>query len=64
MEVLAQVRAHGVPVPARAHEVGDRLMVELLVPIRGVALGQAVVLYDGTKVLGSATIDATSRMKP
>ena len=64
VEVLAQVRAHGVPVPARAHEVGDRLIVELMVPIRGVALGQAVVLYDGTKVLGSATIDATSRMKP
>lgn len=61
VELLAQVRAHGVPVPARAHEAGGRLIVELLVPIRGIALGQAVVLYDGTRVVGSATIDATTR---
>ncbi|MGR7002656.1 tRNA methyl transferase PRC-barrel domain-containing protein [Yinghuangia aomiensis] len=29
-------------------------------PMRGVAPGQAVVLYDGTRVIGSATIDGTS----
>jgi tRNA U34 2-thiouridine synthase MnmA/TrmU len=28
--------------------------------LRGVAPGQAVVLYDGEVVLGSATIDTTS----
>ncbi|CAB4996546.1 unannotated protein [freshwater metagenome] len=37
------------------------MMVELLVPIRGIALGQAVVLYDGTRVVGSATIAVTTR---
>jgi tRNA-specific 2-thiouridylase len=61
VELLAQVRAHGVPVPARAYAHGDRMMVELLVPIRGIALGQAVVLYDGTRVVGSATIAVTTR---
>jgi tRNA-specific 2-thiouridylase len=39
----------------------ERLIVHLEVPIRGLARGQAVVLYDGTRVLGSATVDATSR---
>jgi tRNA-specific 2-thiouridylase len=27
---------------------------------RGVAPGQSIVLYDGTSVIGSATIDRTS----
>jgi tRNA-specific 2-thiouridylase len=40
---------------------GERLIVDLGEPIRGLARGQAVVLYDGTRVLGSATVDATSR---
>ena len=61
IDLLAQVRAHGVPVPARAHQLAGRVLVELLVPIRGIALGQAVVLYDGTRVVGSATIAATTR---
>lgn len=59
--VLAQVRAHGDPVPARARLLDHRLRVRLDVPIRGLATGQTVVLYDGTRVLGSATIDATVR---
>jgi tRNA-specific 2-thiouridylase len=29
-------------------------------PLRGVAPGQAVVLYDGSRVLGSATIAGTA----
>jgi tRNA-uridine 2-sulfurtransferase len=33
----------------------------LTVPARGIAPGQAVVVYDGTRVVGSATIDTTSR---
>ncbi|MCX6413598.1 MAG: tRNA 2-thiouridine(34) synthase MnmA, partial [Actinobacteria bacterium] len=61
VQVLAQVRAHGQPVPARAWLLADRLIVDLEEPIRGLASGQAVVVYDGTRVLGSATVDATSR---
>ncbi len=62
VEVHAQVRAHGVPVPATARMDGDRLVVVLDEPIRGLATGQAVVLYDGTRVVGSATIDRTRRV--
>jgi tRNA-specific 2-thiouridylase len=58
---LAQVRAHGEAVPATARLDGDDLVVELSEPLRGVAPGQAVVLYDGDLVLGSATIDRTVR---
>ncbi|HRO30291.1 MULTISPECIES: tRNA 2-thiouridine(34) synthase MnmA [Micrococcaceae] len=56
-----QVRAHGDPVPARArvHRQDDavRWVLELDEPLRGVAPGQTAVLYQGTRVLGQATID-------
>jgi tRNA-specific 2-thiouridylase len=61
VSVMAQVRAHGQPVPAHAWVFGERLIVDLCEPVRGLAKGQAVVLYDGTRVLGSATVDATMR---
>jgi tRNA-specific 2-thiouridylase len=56
---LAQVRAHGEAVPAVARADGDALVVELEQPLRGVAPGQAVVLYDDQSVIGSATISRT-----
>ena len=40
---------------------GDRVSVELLDPAQGIAPGQAAVVYDGTRVVGSATITATAR---
>ncbi|MBL8930158.1 MAG: tRNA 2-thiouridine(34) synthase MnmA, partial [Kineosporiaceae bacterium] len=52
-----QVRAHGEEVPARIARLGaGGVELELDGAIRGVAPGQAVVMYDGTRVLGSATI--------
>lgn len=60
-EVSAQVRAHGEPVPATARVDADRLLVTLAEPIRGLAAGQSVVLYDGTRVLGSATVERARR---
>ena len=63
-DCLAQVRAHGDPVAATAWCEGDRLVVELARPLRGVAPGQAVVLYAGDQVLGSATVDTTRRAEP
>jgi tRNA-uridine 2-sulfurtransferase len=66
-ECMAQVRAHGDPVPARAYlelapddgrGVREELVVTLEEPLRGVAPGQTVVLYQATRVLGQATIDA------
>jgi tRNA-specific 2-thiouridylase len=56
---LAQVRAHGRAVPAVAEVVGAEVHVELDEPLRGVAPGQAVVLYDRDRVIGSATISST-----
>jgi tRNA-specific 2-thiouridylase len=61
LECAVQVRAHGDPVPAVvALESDGRLVAELRAPARGVAPGQAVVVYDRTRVVGSATISATS----
>ena len=57
---LAQVRAHGEAMPARIELAGDQLRVSLDEPATGIAPGQAVVTYDGDRVVGSATI-ATSR---
>ena len=56
---LAQVRAHGEAVPAVAYAADDGVRVDLDVPLRAVAPGQAVVLYDEDCVLGSATIAST-----
>jgi tRNA-specific 2-thiouridylase len=57
---LAQVRAHGDAVACSVAVAADEVVVTLEAPVRGVAPGQAVVLYDGDRVLGSATIDATA----
>jgi tRNA-specific 2-thiouridylase len=54
----AQVRAHGGVSPATVSPGPDGIEVTLHSPQRGVAAGQAVVLYDGDTVLGSATISA------
>ncbi len=59
VKVGAQVRAHGEEFPATAWAEGDRVEVRLDERIRGVAPGQSVVLYDGTRVVGSATIVAS-----
>lgn len=62
VECLVQLRAHGEPVPAVVRVRADEsLDVELHAPARGIAPGQAVVVYDGTRVVGSATIDSTHR---
>ncbi len=60
-EGVAQLRAHGGIARCTAEVVSDGLWVRLHEPVRGVARGQAIVLYDGDRVVGSATIDATGR---
>lgn len=75
--LTAQVRAHGVPhvvtgvqTPGRVTPdeggpalvgAGPALAVDLAAPMRGVAPGQSLVLYRGTRVVAEATIRATSR---
>jgi len=56
--VGAQVRAHGEELPAEVTAVdGAGLTVRLERPAVGVAAGQTMVLYRGSRVLGSATLD-------
>lgn len=57
-----QLRAHGEEVPATASVADGVLSVSFDEPVGAVAPGQAVVLYDGTRVIGSATIDAVDRV--
>jgi len=65
----AQVRAHGEEIPAVAERTGEpaaagsaepgpsaALAIRFDRPVLGVAPGQAIVLYDGSRVIGSATI--------
>ncbi len=56
---LAQLRAHGAVVPCTAWPERADLSIDLHEPVRGVAAGQAVVLYDGDRVVGSATVAST-----
>jgi tRNA-specific 2-thiouridylase len=55
-----QLRAHGEELPATVTVDGERVEVELGVPAYGIAPGQAAVVYDGSRVVGSATIASTS----
>jgi tRNA-specific 2-thiouridylase len=57
---LAQVRAHATAVPCHASYDGDTLLARLDAPIRGVAAGQGLVLYDDSRVLAAGRIVATS----
>lgn len=62
--VRVQVRAHGEAAPARVRRTADPrecLQVILDEPMRGLAAGQSVVVYDETRVLGQATIAAAGR---
>ncbi len=54
-DVTVKVRSMAVPVAARL----DGLRLAFAVPEYGVAPGQAAVFYDGSRVLGGATIAAT-----
>jgi tRNA-specific 2-thiouridylase len=65
LDCLVQVRAHGTPFPAHVVVVSDdtdstagttRLEIVPETPLRGLASGQAAVLYDGDLVIAEATI--------
>ena len=59
--VSVQLRAHGAEHRAVVETDGDaEVRVELLEPAYGIAPGQAAVVYDGTRVVGSATIASTT----
>jgi tRNA-uridine 2-sulfurtransferase len=58
-DCLVQLRAHGEVHPCTAWLDNNDLRLRLHHPARGVAKGQAAVLYAGDAVLGSATISGT-----
>jgi tRNA-specific 2-thiouridylase len=57
-----QLRAHGDEHRARVRVAGDLVDIELDDPAQGIAPGQAAVIYDRTRVVGSATIVSTARV--
>jgi tRNA-specific 2-thiouridylase len=56
-----QLRAHGMTSPATVLVDGAGVSARLSTPQHGVAAGQALVMYAGDEVLGSATITAAER---
>jgi tRNA-specific 2-thiouridylase len=56
-----QLRAHGVVTAASVAVGGSEVTATLHGTQRGIAPGQALVMYDGDVVLGSATITSASR---
>ena len=61
LQGTVQLRAHGDEHRAVVTVADDRVVVDLLDPAQGIAPGQAAVVYDGTRVVGSCTISSTSR---
>jgi tRNA-specific 2-thiouridylase len=60
-EIEVQVRAHGESLPATVEVTSDGVTIRLKEFLRGVAAGQAAVMYEGTRVIGSATISRSRR---
>ena len=56
---FVQIRAHGSALDCTYYFDGTNLIAELDSPLLGLATGQAMVIYDGDRVVGSATICQT-----
>ena len=56
---FVQIRAHGSALDCSYYFDGTNLIAELDEPLLGLATGQALVIYDGDRVVGSATICQT-----
>jgi tRNA-specific 2-thiouridylase len=62
VEADVQIRAHGEPIDAVVQVVDGTVVASLRSRVRGVAAGQTLVVYDGSHVLGSATITRGTRV--
>ncbi|MGI9198834.1 MAG: tRNA 2-thiouridine(34) synthase MnmA [Candidatus Nanopelagicaceae bacterium] len=60
IEGLVQVRAHGQALECSYRQSANGVEIELKAPLLGLATGQAAVIYDGDRVVGSATICETA----
>ena len=56
---FAQIRAHGSPLPCVYTTSKNSITALLDEPLFGLATGQGLVIYDGDRVVGSATVSAT-----
>jgi tRNA-specific 2-thiouridylase len=56
---FAQIRAHGAPLPCTYTASDASITAVLDEPLLGLATGQGLVIYDGDRVVGSATVSAT-----
>ncbi len=61
MDGTVQLRAHGDEHRASVTVTDEAVSIELVDPAQGIAPGQAAVIYDGTRVVGSCTIASTAR---
>lgn len=57
---FVQVRAHGAALDCKYRENETGVEIELAEPLLGLATGQAAVIYDGDRVVGSSTICETA----
>ena len=57
---LVQVRAHGQALSCKYRETASGIEIELDAPLLGLATGQAAVIYEGDRVVGSATVCETA----
>ena len=56
---FVQIRAHGQPLPCTYFYDGEKLIAHLESELLGLATGQAMVIYDDDRVVGSATVCET-----
>lgn len=61
-DLVVQIRAHGTELPATVTVEDGQIFAHLNEPVRGVATGQSLVVYQGTRVLGQGSISATDRV--
>ena len=59
LTVEAKVNYRATPRKAVVRMMGDKLIVTFEEPVRAVAPGQAMVLYQGDVVVGGGTIEST-----
>ena len=59
-EGYVQVRAHGAALKCTYRQIDSGLEIELEQPLLGLATGQAAVIYDGDRVVGSSTVCETN----
>lgn len=61
-DLVIQIRAHGREIAAQVTLVDGEIVALVEEPVRGVATGQSLVVYQGTRVLGQGSISATRRV--